>query len=275
MTLPRLGWRLATLHFSRLFSGVSRTRRRKHLYPCVLYPAHTSIYIAVAMQSVLSRAPPPLRIGIAVVVCAVTAGSFVGLGHLTGGTAGNGVGFLCVVLAILGFGSNFVVIKGKGNSPGDGFFFQLNLCVAIWLAGLLFHLGLATSTGFAPPFQPLAMLGGALWATGNVAVPFIVDTIGLALGLLVWGTCNMLTGWASGHFGILGVAKQTVQKPTLNIIGVCIAIISLVVYGTIKSENQEDDEVHCALCCAACCAALYNVSCPACCVTRCIARRTA
>ena len=36
----------------------------------------------------------------------------------------------------------------------------------------------------------------------------IVKTIGLGLGLLVWGLVGMLMGWASGHFGILGVAPD-------------------------------------------------------------------
>ena len=55
-----------------------------------------------------------------------------------------------------------------------------------------------------PKFEPVAMLGGALWATGNITVVPIVKTIGLGIGLLVWGLVSMLVGWASGHFGIFG-----------------------------------------------------------------------
>ena len=36
----------------------------------------------------------------------------------------------------------------------------------------------------------------------------IVKSIGLGLGLLIWGLVGMLVGWASGHFGVLGVADR-------------------------------------------------------------------
>ena len=28
----------------------------------------------------------------------------------------------------------------------------------------------------------------------------IIQTVGMALGLLIWGTTNMLMGWASGRY---------------------------------------------------------------------------
>jgi hypothetical protein len=41
----------------------------------------------------------------------------------------------------------------------------------------------------------LAMLGGALWCVGNITVVPIVNSIGLSLGMLLWGLSNMLIGW--------------------------------------------------------------------------------
>lgn len=77
-------------------------------------------------------------------------------------------------------------------------------------------------------------------ATGNVTVVPIVKTIGLGLGLLVWGLVNLLIGWASGHFGILGVAKEPpVAAPGLNYCGVALAVLSLTVYAKITSEVAE------------------------------------
>ena len=68
------------------------------------------------------------------------------------------------------------------------------------------------------PFQPLAMLGGFFWATGNIklnnlhfvytfyfwlgnvlCVP-VVKCIGMGMGMLVWGTLNCLGGWASARY---------------------------------------------------------------------------
>lgn len=36
-------------------------------------------------------------------------------------------------------------------------------------------------------------------STGNIAVVPIIKTIGLGLGLLIWGSFNTLTGWASSR----------------------------------------------------------------------------
>ena len=96
------------------------------------------------------------------------------------------------------FGSNFVPVKRVYT--GDGMFFTLMMTAAVFYEGCFIQLWQGN-----PKFEPVAMLGGALWATGNITVVPIVKTIGLGIGLLVWGLVSMLVGWASGHFGIFGV----------------------------------------------------------------------
>ena len=65
----------------------------------------------------------------------------------------------------------------------------------------------------------------------------IVKSIGLGLGLLIWGLVGMLVGWASGHFGILGVAPDPpLAAPWANYAGVIFAAASLGVYANITSE---------------------------------------
>ena len=59
-----------------------------------------------------------------------------------------------------------------------------------------------------PQFQPVAMLGGLLWATGNMMCVPVIKLIGLSMGLLIWGSTNMLMGWASGQFGLFGLKSQ-------------------------------------------------------------------
>lgn len=144
------------------------------------------------------------------------------------------VGYIGVIVAAVGFATNFMVIKKW--SPGDGMFFQLNMVVGIWLIGLIFHIAVRDS----PPFQPFAMVGGALWATGNAMCPFIIENIGMGMGLLIWGTANMVIGWASGHFGILLVQQQHVAKPTLNIIGACVSVVSIVIYSQVKGMDAQE-----------------------------------
>ncbi|KAM8970639.1 LOW QUALITY PROTEIN: transmembrane protein 144 [Sarcophilus harrisii] len=114
------------------------------------------------------------------------------------------VGFISDVAVIL-FGSNFVPVKKFDT--GDGMFLQWILCAAIWTVSLMVNVLL-----HCPKFWPLAMLGGCVWATGNITNP-IVKTIGLGLGLLI-GSFNSLTGWASSSTVIFLFVKSEVPSLT-------------------------------------------------------------
>jgi len=152
-------------------------------------------------------------------------------------------GFICVFIAMLGFGSNFVPVKRF--ETGDGMFFQWVLCCAIWCCGVVVY-------GFqgCPTFQPVAMLGGAIWATGNIMSVPIIKTLGLSLGLLIWGQTNMLVGWATGYFGLFGVKSQAheISNKHLNFLGVGLAVVALSLYVFIKpnndssGDNNDDDD---------------------------------
>ncbi|XP_007496244.2 transmembrane protein 144 isoform X1 [Monodelphis domestica] len=128
------------------------------------------------------------------------------------------VGFISSAVAVILFGSNFVPVKKFDT--GDGMFLQWILCTAIWTVSLVVNLLL-----HCPKFWPLAMLGGFIWATGNITVVPIVKTIGLGLGLLIWGSFNSLTGWASSRFGWFGMDPEEVSRPLLNYIGAGLSVI--------------------------------------------------
>ncbi|XP_055452598.1 transmembrane protein 144 [Psammomys obesus] len=138
-------------------------------------------------------------------------------------------GYLSSAVAIVLFGSNFVPLKKYDT--GDGMFLQWVLCAAIWLVALVVNWILR-----CPKFWPLAMLGGCIWATGNVAVVPIIKTIGLGLGILIWGSFNTLTGWASSRFGWFGMDAEEVPKPILNYIGAGLSVVSALTFLFIKSE---------------------------------------
>ncbi|XP_020849737.1 transmembrane protein 144 isoform X3 [Phascolarctos cinereus] len=127
-------------------------------------------------------------------------------------------GFISSAIAVVLFGSNFVPVKKIDT--GDGMFLQWILCAAIWTVSLVVNLLL-----HCPKFWPLAMLGGCVWATGNITVVPIVKTIGLGLGLLIWGSFNSLTGWASSRFGWFGMDPEDVSRPLLNYIGAGLSVI--------------------------------------------------
>uniref|UniRef100_A0AAY4AB13 Transmembrane protein 144 n=1 Tax=Denticeps clupeoides TaxID=299321 RepID=A0AAY4AB13_9TELE len=140
-------------------------------------------------------------------------------------------GFISCAVAVLFYGSNFVPVKKIDT--GDGMFFQWVLCAAIWTVSLAANILL-----HSPTFWPLAMLGGVIWATGNITVVPIVKSIGLGLGLLIWATFNLLIGWASSRFGWFGIDPQTVGKPVLNYCGAGLCVFSGFVFFFVKSDVQ-------------------------------------
>lgn len=143
------------------------------------------------------------------------------------------LGYLSSFVAILLFGSNFAPLKKYDT--GDGMFLQWVLCAAIWLVALVVNLIL-----HCPRFWPFAMLGGCIWATGNIAVVPIIKTIGLGLGILIWGSFNAVTGWASSRFGWFGIDAEEVSKPVLNYIGAALSVISAFIFLFIQSETPRN-----------------------------------
>ena len=70
------------------------------------------------------------------------------------------IGFGCALIAILGFGSNFIPVKKYDT--GDGMFFQWILCIGIWLVGVVVNL-----VRYQPPFFYPVFFGGVLWTSGT------------------------------------------------------------------------------------------------------------
>ncbi|XP_043551805.1 transmembrane protein 144-like isoform X1 [Chiloscyllium plagiosum] len=128
-------------------------------------------------------------------------------------------GFVSTAVAVICFGSNFVPVKKIDT--GDGLFFQWIFCTAVWVVSLVVHL-----IQQCPQFWPLTMLGGFLWATGNITVIPILKTVGLGMGGLIWATFSLLMGWASSRFGWFGLDVQKVPSPILNYIGTALAALS-------------------------------------------------
>ncbi|MEJ1277640.1 transmembrane protein 144 [Cricetulus griseus] len=73
---------------------------------------------------------------------------------------------------------------------------------------------------------------------GNIAVVPIIKTIGLGLGILIWGSFNTLTGWASSRFGWFGMDVEEVSNPMLNYFGAGLSVVSVFTFLFIKSETN-------------------------------------
>ncbi|XP_033871354.2 transmembrane protein 144a isoform X1 [Acipenser ruthenus] len=140
-------------------------------------------------------------------------------------------GYISCAVSVVFFGSNFVPVKKFDT--GDGMFFQWILCAAIWIVSLIVNIILQ-----CPKFWPLAMVGGVTWATGNITVVPILKTIGLGLGVLIWGSFNLLMGWASSRFGWFGIDPEEVAHPLLNYSGAGLSLLSAIIFFFVKSEVQ-------------------------------------
>lgn len=87
-------------------------------------------------------------------------------------------------------------------------------------------------------FEPIAMVGGMLWAIGNCTVVPIIELIGLGLGVLLWGVANMVIGWMVGEIPLFLKHRQTVAMPVLNYVGLAVAACSFVLYFFVKVDKQ-------------------------------------
>jgi glucose uptake protein GlcU len=111
------------------------------------------------------------------------------------------------------------------------------MCNAIFMTGLPVH-----AMQDFPPFHNLAMLGGAMWCTGNMLCGPVINLIGLSMGLLIWGSFNMICGWASGTFGLFGLQKDEVAIPVLNYAGIAVALLGLAVYLQVESTPNATEK---------------------------------
>ncbi|XP_073343396.1 transmembrane protein 144b [Pagrus major] len=142
--------------------------------------------------------------------------------HFVYGVAAN-------VAAALLYGSNFVPIKRV--ETGDGMFFQWVSCAAIWVTSMIGNVMLQS-----PKFYPFVMLGGVIWATGNITVVTIVKAIGLGLGSLIWAASSLLIGWASSRFGWFGITAEEVPRPILNYCGAALCLLSGLIFFFVRTN---------------------------------------
>lgn len=151
-------------------------------------------------------------------------------------------GNACCLVAAIGFALNYLPVKKYDT--GDDIFFCAAMSVGILGVGLLQGMFLTSTEGLIiPKFEPLAALGGAMWMLGNLMCPYIIQIIGLGLGLTMWDLSNMLVGWFIGHFGLFGADKEIIQHPLLNYVGLVLASVSLIFFSLSSVLNSQDKEL--------------------------------
>ena len=92
---------------------------------------------------------------------------------------------------------------------------------------------------YAVKFIPQAVAGGVLWATGNTMAVPVISSIGLGMGMLIWGTTNMLMGWATG-MARLDRNSASPGLVWLNVTGVGLALLALALYTLIRPDAAKE-----------------------------------
>ena len=81
----------------------------------------------------------------------------------------------------------------------------------------------------------IGLIGGAIWACGNLMVVPIISILGyanhclliqhlmgccsLGLGLLLWSSSNLIIPYFIGRFGAFGIPAEVVPNPNFSIVG--------------------------------------------------------
>ncbi|CAD5209032.1 unnamed protein product [Bursaphelenchus okinawaensis] len=142
------------------------------------------------------------------------------------------VGFLLLLVACASFGAMFVPLRKQRCK--DGFFVQWVQCAVVFCCGFVIYI-----VRDFPPFDPIAIIGGFLYATGNIfSVPIIESELGVGLGMLIWTTVQIIVGWCIARFGMFGTKTQEVKSLPLNYIGLGLTLISGILFVMVKGEKK-------------------------------------
>uniref|UniRef100_A0A914VVR5 Transmembrane protein 144 n=1 Tax=Plectus sambesii TaxID=2011161 RepID=A0A914VVR5_9BILA len=120
--------------------------------------------------------------------------------------------------------------------------YPIGSLVANWpLAGILFprRAGVTSDT---IPANLEALIDSVRYSLrettthSNITAVPIINSIGMSLGILIWGTTNCLFGWASGRFGWFGMTAQVPNNVVLNYLGLVFVLIGGAMFSLIESR---------------------------------------
>ncbi|CAJ0951524.1 unnamed protein product, partial [Mesorhabditis belari] len=153
--------------------------------------------------------------------------------------ADSAIGYAALLISCLGFGLMFAPMR-KVDSR-DGFFVQWVQCSVVFLFGFIINI-----IRDFPKFEPIAAIGGILYATGNLFSIPIVARIGAGLSLLFWGSIQVMVGWAVARFGLPFdlLNESPVQHNALNYIGMFLTLICGIMFIFVKHENDERNVIN-------------------------------
>ena len=145
------------------------------------------------------------------------------------------LGFGALLISCAAFGFMFAPLKKMDAK--DGVFTQWVQCAVVFMAGFVINIARGL-----PPFNLVASIGGFLYATGNVASVPIIGEMGIGLGMLLWGSVQIIVGWGVAHFGLFGTKAQSVKLPLLNYLGVLLTLLSGIMFVSVYSQGDNAGE---------------------------------
>ena len=66
-------------------------------------------------------------------------------------------------------------------------------------------------------FYNVTSYTGTFYITGNICVVPIVKTVGLGLGMCIWGMINLLSGWSTGRYDQIYSYSKSVRKDHVDV----------------------------------------------------------
>ena len=89
-----------------------------------------------------------------------------------------------------------------------------------------------------PVFSFLGLVGGGMWALGNLCTVPIIQSVGLGIGLPTWGGTSLVISFVLGRlticFGATCLEPDGLTLPWLAAVGCALSILSLVLFGAVK-----------------------------------------
>uniref|UniRef100_A0A914XHT0 Transmembrane protein 144 n=1 Tax=Plectus sambesii TaxID=2011161 RepID=A0A914XHT0_9BILA len=139
------------------------------------------------------------------------------------------IGLACALFSGTIFGSMFTPIRKYDIR--DGFFVQWIQSATIFVCGMIVNFVLEH-----PKFEPMAALGGLIFATSNITSIPLVNKFGAGLAILYCGSIQIIVGWATARFGFLGIKAQEPASPILNYVGIVLTLGSGIMFSLVKNK---------------------------------------
>jgi hypothetical protein len=149
----------------------------------------------------------------------------------------NILGLAMSAVAVFCFGSSFVPIKKYKKYAGDGVFCQFLMCFGRFMVGVIVMLTRSDSSLYLE-----AAAGGMIWCLGTSVSVIIVQTIGMGLGVAIWGVTSMLLGWAAGNWGFFGIDKEVPSNEAMAYAGLFFSMVTIFVFVFVEPNSGKPKE---------------------------------